>query len=137
VSEAASRAERALAGVLYRIPRSTVTQSSWVQVVGSWTEGADTICVLYRWPGLECTLGLRRVIEPDVPLDEVVEEIVNYEIGEPLGSLFDPAGIDEEGVFWWDGGPPQHRSYNWGMHRPPSRVRTWFSRFSRRRRGAR
>ena len=126
MSEQQSRAERVLDGVLYWLPRSVVTESSSMEVVDSWTEGQDTICVMYRWPGAPCTVGLRRRLEPDETDDDLVDEIVNFEIGEPLGTWFD-AGRVVNGEFWWDGGPPESHSYNWGKPRT-SRLRAWLSR---------
>jgi hypothetical protein len=130
VSEQLSRVQRVLDDVLYWLPRSNVTESRSVEVEDSCAEGQDTIVVKYRFPGIPCTVGLRRHIEPDVTDEEVVEEIVNFEIGEPLGTWFDPSQV-VDGVFWWDGGPPERHSYNWGKP-GPSRLRTWISKHRRR-----
>lgn len=128
MSEPRSKVQRVLAAVLHEMPRSTVTESSTMEVIDSWTESDDTLCVLYRWPGAPCVVGLRRQIESDVTVGDLVDEIVNFEIGEPLGSVFDPKRIDAEGVFWWDGGPADSHSYSWGKPRR-SRLRVWLTKF--------
>jgi hypothetical protein len=70
-------------------------------VTDSWIADDSTICIVYRegWfdDGL---LSLRRQIEPDVPLDVVIDEILQAELGEPLGSLADELVVDQNGVHW-------------------------------------
>jgi hypothetical protein len=85
-----------------------------VAIVDSWTEGDDVICLTYH-NGPGPLAGLRRQIEPDVPLDEVVEEIVYLELEEPRGTRGMTRGSD--GVMWWSGNPESERTYNWGKHR--------------------
>jgi hypothetical protein len=87
-----------------------VTESRSVRVHDFWTEGEDVICVVYAFPGVEPLVGLRRVVSHDLPIEEKVDEIVNFEIGEPLGTWFDSSFV-VNGVFWWDGGPPE--GFNW------------------------
>jgi hypothetical protein len=91
-----------------------VTESQSVRVHGSWTEGDDVILVLYAFPGIDALIGLRRRVSTGLPLEEEVDEIVNVEIGEPLGRYFNSALI-VDGVFWWDGGPPTH--FDWDQRR--------------------
>ena len=95
-------AQRALSAVLDMRPG--------VAILDSWTDGTDVICLLYRGgPGQ--IIGLRRRIESDVPLHEVVEEIVYIELDEPRGTRGMTMGPD--GVLWWSGNPESERSYNW------------------------
>lgn len=80
-----------------------------LQVLGAWTEGTDTICIVYRGWWHPSTLGLRRQIESDWPVDAVVEYIVTSELGEPLGSREAWLEPDEHGIHWWVGDPPDWR----------------------------
>lgn len=85
-----------------------------MRVHDSWTEGDDVIFVLYAVPGIDALIGLRRCVSTGLPLEEEVDEIVNFEIGEPLGRYFNSALI-VDGVFWWDGGPPTQ--FDWDQRR--------------------
>ena len=109
-----TRAELVLDAVLLELPRSRVTESRSVRVHDSWTEGNDVIFVLYAVPGIDALIGLRRCVSTGLPLEEEVDEIVNFEIGEPLGRYFNSALI-VDGVFWWDGGPPTQ--FDWDQRR--------------------
>ena len=80
----------------------------------SWTEGDDVVFVLYAFPGIDALIGLRRRVSTGLPLEEEVDDIVNFEIGEPLGRYFTSALI-VDGVFWWDGGPPTQ--FDWDRRR--------------------
>jgi hypothetical protein len=83
-----------------------------VIVMAAWAEPPDIICVVYRFPGYEPAIGLRRVLDPDLPDYVLIEQIVNFEIGEPLGTIFDAGHVNADGTFWWDGAtpiPPDHR----------------------------
>jgi hypothetical protein len=102
-----SRAAAALEGVLKRVePPRTVNGN--LRILGAWTEGPETICIIYEgwWhPG---TIGLRREIESDWPLESVVLNILTADLGEPIGPSVD-TDPDEHGVTWWTGAPPQWR----------------------------
>ncbi len=77
-----------------------------------WAEGEDTICVVYEgwwYPG---TLGLRRKVEANVPVEHVVEDMLSGDLGEPLGSLVDTLVLDDNGVMWWEGNPPECRHFH-------------------------
>jgi hypothetical protein len=104
-----TRAEQVLAGVIESI--RTQDESDWlaVDLQRSWTEGDDVFCLVYQQPGAlrGMTLGLRRTVEPDWTIDEVLVEVVGSELGEPLGSLFDTLQADEAGVMWWTGNLPE------------------------------
>lgn len=67
-----------------------------------------------RFPGIDALIGLRRRVSTGLPLEEEVDEIVNFQIGEPLGRYFNSALIID-GVFWWDGGPPTQ--FDWDQRR--------------------
>lgn len=85
-----------------------------IELVDSWTEGDDVFCLVYRQPEhYDGTLGLRRVVEDDWTIDGVVGQVMDGELGEPLGGLVNTLQPDEGGVMWWSGdlpewkGPPQ------------------------------
>jgi hypothetical protein len=55
-------------------------------------------------------VGPRRQIASDVPLDRVVLNILDGDLGEPLGALADTLEPDDHGIMWWAGNPPQWRN---------------------------
>ncbi len=103
-----TRAEQVLSGVLESI--RTQDKSDWlaVDLKKSWTEGEDVFCLIYKQRSLEgMTLGLRRTVEADWTINEVLAEVVASELGEPLGSLYDTLEEDDAGVMWWTGNLPE------------------------------
>ena len=99
-----SQAGEALAEVLARVPPPGEDNDNF-QVLDSWTEGHDTICIVYRGWWEQDTLGLRREIDADQPLSRVVGQILDAELGEPPGRLIDGVEPDESGIVWWRGEP--------------------------------
>lgn len=99
-------AERVLQGVLAELPRSSLTESRAVTVIDAWALPPDRIYVLYRLPGYAPVIGLARALDADLPEPVLVHEVVNFEIGEPLGTAFDADHVDTDGIFWWDGAAP-------------------------------
>ncbi|MGN6611812.1 MAG: hypothetical protein ACTHLJ_08540 [Angustibacter sp.] len=78
-------------------------------MVEAWA-APDAICVVYRLRGCSCQIGLRRELDEGMPDAALVDEIATYEIGEPLGTVFEEACVGPDNVFWWDGVraiPPQ------------------------------
>ena len=100
-----TQAAQVLAAVLERLPAADEDNGGF-HVLDSWTEGDDTICLVYRgwWHG--GTLGLRRRIDADLPLDIVVGQILGAELGEPPGLLVEAVAPDSSGITWWHGEPP-------------------------------
>ena len=107
----ASRAAQVLEAVREGI-EPPQAHNGYLRLLDSWTEGEDTICVVYEgwwYPG---TLGLRRNVEANVPAQHVVEDILSGDLGEPLGGLVDALVPDDNGVMWWEGNPPEWRHYH-------------------------
>jgi len=101
-----TRADEALAEVLARIPPPD-EDNGHLQILDTWSEGDDTICVVYRGWWYEGTLGLRRKIDADLPLSRVVGQILDAELGEPVGRMIDGVAPDANGITWWHGEPPE------------------------------
>lgn len=105
-----TRAETILNGVL----RELEDRLPEVDVARGWVADAETVCIIYREIHSEEVprlLGLRRRVEPDIPLERIIEEIAHREIGEPLGSLSAELVADEDGVWWFEGNRPDWRIY--------------------------
>jgi len=99
-----SRAAQALAKVLQRFPPPDEDNGDLL-LLDSWTEGDDTICIVYRGWWHEGTLGLRRKIDADLPLSAVVAQILDAELGEPPGGMVEGVEPDSDGITWWEGEP--------------------------------
>jgi hypothetical protein len=99
-----SRAAQALASIVDHFPAPDEYNGN-LQLVDSWTEGEDTICIVYEgwWHGGR--LGLRRMIDSDLPVDVVVGQVLEAELGEPPGAMIDGVVEDSDGVTWWAGEP--------------------------------
>jgi hypothetical protein len=123
-------AARVLAAVLEGIPAPTEDNGNF-RVVDSWTEGDDFICVVYRGWWHESILGLRRRIEADVPLDDMIGKILDAELGEPPGALVEDVEPDSDGITWWQGEPRQ-----WWRDRPETSAHAAVSALVRLRDGA-
>lgn len=109
VMDEESRASQVLSEVLRFLP-SPAPDNGHFHVLDSWVDG-DAICVVYRGWWFDGTLGLRRRIEPDVPLDRVVDYVLMQELGEPPGSLVEGVVPDEDGITWWHGDRAEWRDY--------------------------
>lgn len=101
-----TRAAEALAAVLAHVPSPT-EDNGHLRILDSWTEGEDTICVVYEGWWEEGTIGLRRRIDDDLPVSWVVGQILEAELGEPPGGMLDGVEPDENGIVWWHGEPPE------------------------------
>lgn len=79
----------------------------------AWKESESQLCFVYREIHTKDeprVLGLRRDLEPDVAPELIADEIVDREIGEPLGSLDDELELPD-GVHWFRGNRPEWRLY--------------------------
>ncbi|WP_408895760.1 hypothetical protein ACJ5H2_12675 [Nocardioides sp. R1-1] len=99
-----SRATAALAEVLANLPPPSPDNGD-LRILDSWTEGDDTICLVYKGWWEDGTLGLRRRIDPDVSVRDVVAQILNAELGEPPGGMIEGVEPDDDGIVWWHGEP--------------------------------
>ena len=86
-----TRADMVLDAVLLELARSRVTESRSVHFHDSWTEGEDVICVLNAFPGIDALVGLRRRVSAELPLEEEVDEISNFDFGDPWGDGSSPS----------------------------------------------
>jgi hypothetical protein len=102
-----SLASRALRALLDYLPNS-YTEGSRVEVLDSWTDGESVICLVYRFSGTDLVLGYRRHVELDEELPTLeswVEEVANFDIGEPLGTVAGRMWLDPDGIHWWGAVP--------------------------------
>lgn len=109
VRGAPERAERVLRDAVAEIRRRFPGA-----LIRGWVEAPEVVCIVYREIHTRDeprTLGLRRTLEAGVPVAALVDEIVNREVGEPLGSLSAELTQDADGVWWFEGNPPQWRVY--------------------------
>jgi hypothetical protein len=121
--------DRALLACLGTLQTSTLTEAWCVAIEDAWTEARDALCVLYRarhaGPGL---VGLRRTradvlaalaseaYEPgdfvDVGMYDLGDPhepnpesfgrtVADFDIGEPLGTIWDRLRYDNHGTGWW------------------------------------
>lgn len=95
--------------VLAAVLSGLVGHRAQVEPVASWIEGEDVLCIVYRSSYVDGIVGLRRVIELDVPLDAVVSDILEGDFGEPMGSDAEHIWLDDEGRRWWSGLRPEWR----------------------------
>jgi hypothetical protein len=110
-----SLASRALSALLDYLPRS-YTEGSHLDVLDSWTEGDSVVCVVYQFHGWDAVIGYRQHVELDdeLPtLEDWVEEVANFNIGEPLGTIARHMWLDDEGVHWWGALPVPGRDGRW------------------------
>jgi hypothetical protein len=112
----ATWAQRALRACLDALPES-ITEGASLEVVDSWAEPPAAICVVYRCPWFEGTVGLRvSKVGPDMwggtPEDPegFGGMVADFELGDPwYGGANPPLVEDADGVHWWgniEDGPP-------------------------------
>lgn len=85
-------------------------------IVSAWVDDSDRICVVYQDPECPRTVGLGRAVHFDEvaeTLDECVQEVALFEIGEPLGSIGYNMWVDDDGVYWWAEVPVPGRAGRW------------------------
>jgi hypothetical protein len=107
-----------------RLAVSTLTEARRVHVHHAWADGDDALCVVYRPPfDPDRVVGLRRhrsdavlksrlepgdmaaspyIDDPDNP-DPVQfgQSVADFDIGIPLGTVYDTLRADRGGVGWW------------------------------------
>ena len=83
------------------------TEGSTVEVLAAWIDADDCLCVVYQYPLFDGVLGLRRDTDTDMygeqPVDPVPfgNDIADFDIGEPLGTVAEGLRQDAHGVHWW------------------------------------
>lgn len=111
----ASRTLRASTARAWRVLHATLQMVDLApdppnEVVGAWVADERTICVVYDKRGCPTT-GLRRELEPGIPVASLAHQIAVSELGEPLGSLWDGVHVDDHGIHWFSGDHPDWRAY--------------------------
>lgn len=94
-----------ISACLERLQHS-VTEGRLVTVVDSWVDGDAALCIVYRAPFARGLVGIRR--ETHLPTrgfpsdaTELGQDIADFDIGEPLGSVSERLRVDVYGVQWW------------------------------------
>jgi hypothetical protein len=82
------------------------TEGETVEVLAAWIDD-DGLCVVYQYPYFDGVLGFRTGTELDTDNEmalsapEFGQDIADFNIGEPLGSVVDHLRQDAYGVHWW------------------------------------
>lgn len=105
-----SRAQRLLAEILRLFPEPDEANGQ-ARLIDLWAEGPNVICVVYEGWWFPGTLGLRRRLEPHLEDWQELANILDGELGEPVGTPVEGVLADEEGITWWEGDRPEWRSY--------------------------
>lgn len=117
-SEDEQWSRRALRSCLEHLAVSTTTEAWSVEVEEAWVEGPWTFCVVYRYHYYDGRLGLRRTsldAEHDGRFVDMYgddratvpdpvrfgQDVADFDIGEPLGSVIDGLQQAEDGTHWW------------------------------------
>ena len=85
---------------------TSCTAGETVEVLAAWIDG-DALCFVYQAPYYDGVLGLRHNTETDQydegPPDPSTfgQDIADFAIGEPLGTVADRLRRDTDGVHWW------------------------------------
>lgn len=83
------------------------TEGETVEVLAAWIDDDDCLCVIYQYPVFDGVLGIRRETDTDMygepPVDPMQfgQDIADFDIGEPLGTVADHLRQDAHGVHWW------------------------------------
>jgi hypothetical protein len=121
--------DRALLACLEKLQTSQVSEAWCVAVEDAWAEGPDTLCVVYKAahagpslvglrrtradaltssatdqyvPGDFVDVGLYELGDPGDPDPTAFgQTIAEFDIGEPLGTVFDQLRADDDGTGWW------------------------------------
>ena len=103
--------DEALLSCLRRLRDGGLTEWQSITVVDAWTD-ADALSVVYRWDGLHETIGYRmgrRAPSAEMTAAEYGIEIADFQIAEPLGTVYGSLRFDANGIGWW-GYLPEERS---------------------------
>ena len=106
-----SLAARALEAIKAYFPQSPIARDLGSELLDSWVEDPDIVCLVYPAVYGDFTVGLRtRVdLDPDDTLSDWVEGVVDEDVSEPLGTFADHMWRDSDGIFWWGLIPPPGR----------------------------
>jgi hypothetical protein len=89
------------------------TEGETVEMLAAWVDDAECLCFVYRYPYFDGVLGLRRSDDDDDDDDDGGEsgavadprsfgqDVADFDIGEPLGTVVDRLRVDAAGVHWW------------------------------------
>jgi len=103
--------DEALLSCLRRLRDGGLTEWQSITVVDAWTE-AEALSVVYRWDGLHETVGCRmgrRAPSAEMTAAEYGIEIADFQIAEPLGTVYGSLRFDANGIGWF-GYLPEERS---------------------------
>lgn len=101
-------AQQALLACLEHLLVSRTTEAWCVGIVDAYLDDDDGFCVIYRFGTYRRTIGLRRGNDADHPCvygdsaSDIGQEIADFDIGEPLGTVASRLSHDPStGVWWW------------------------------------
>jgi hypothetical protein len=100
-----SRATWVLRYVMSNLPPSEPANGH-LRVLDSWVDD-DAVCLVYTGWWQDGPIGLRRVVEPDVPVEQIALYVLIAELGEPPGLLLTDAEPHADGIRWWEGHEPE------------------------------
>ena len=96
----------ALYACVTQLPGS-ITEGSTVEVLAAWIDENRSLCFVYQYSYYDGVLGLRCDTETDMYGDpssdptRFGEDVADFAIGEPLGTVADHLRQDDNGVYWW------------------------------------
>jgi hypothetical protein len=111
--------QQALWACLDRLRTGTWTMTPEVRVERAWTDGPEAFCVVYTLHGPDLWIGIRlrrgdsdsEENEPGSDVDNhdlgfldpdwFGQDVADFSIGEPLGTVLQTLRTDEQGVNWW------------------------------------
>lgn len=83
------------------------TMGETVEMLAAWTDDEECLCFVYQYPAFDGVLGLRCDTQTDMygeaPTDpgDFGQDVADFDIGEPLGTVVDVLRQDPQGVWWW------------------------------------
>jgi hypothetical protein len=84
------------------------TEGRTVEMLAAWVDDDEYLCFVYQYPYFVGVLGLRRSDEDDSDEPDSVadprsfgQDIADFDIGEPLGTVVERLRVDAAGVHWW------------------------------------
>lgn len=82
------------------------TEGETVEVLAAWIDH-DHLCFVYQYPVFDGVLGIRCETEtglygePASDPGHFGQDVADFSIGEPLGSVVDHLRQDSHGIYWW------------------------------------